>query len=503
MKIVLIPLDDRPCNLYFPKILPYGKNKLVVTPKSIMGNMKRKANINNLKMWITRECMNANYLVLSLDTLVYGGLIPSRLHHKEVTELINNLEFVKEIKNQYPDLKIYAFITIMRTPNSNYDSEEPTYYKKYGKMLFRLGQLIHKEKINQMSEKEILEFIHLKKKIPASVVDDYIGRKRINLQVVKAAYNLYLNKYFDYFYIPQDDSNPYGFTRLDQMEMKKYMKEHHMLVPNFPGADEVGMVLLARTLNDYYQVVPKVYVEYASVKGPYVIPSFEDRMVDITINEQIMAIGGVRVYSLKEADLVLAVNIGGEMLYFPKEEERIIPYDIERNLASFIHFIKYAKDVHKLVGVADIAIPTGADLELVQLLNKEKMLLSVDAYASWNTASNTIGNVLSELSLFNVSKDKKQNLKFLIHRYYDDVGYCSYARTWTDINAALALGYNEGELDSKKGIVTNMTKQELSRYMKEVFPSISKYVLDLDVYSPWNRTFEMQFTLKYNEKLIK
>ena len=191
------------------------------------------------------------------------------------------------------------------------------------------------------------------------------------------------------------------------------------------------------------------------------------------------------------------------MLYFPNEKERIIPYDIERNLSDFISFIKYVKESGKNVGICDVAIPTGADLELIKLLQHENMLLDIDSYASWNTASNTVGTVLANLSIYEITKSKLQNIKFLIHRYYDDLGYCSYARTWTDINAALARGFTEAKLDGKDASVTKMTREELMRYMKEEFPEVSKYVSDVYVTSPWNRTFEMQFDITYNEELLK
>ncbi|MBO7086004.1 MAG: DUF4127 family protein, partial [Bacilli bacterium] len=458
-------------------------------------NKKRSAKINELKLWIKENIIDCDYLIISLDTLIYGGLIPSRLHHSSLEELIFNLDYIKEIKELNPKLKIYVFLTIMRTPNSNFNGEEPTYYAKYGKMIFRIGQLLNKQKINIITEAENKELITLKKKVPSKVINDYIDRRIINMKVLRHAYDMYVEGVFDYFYIPQDDSSPFGFTRIDQMEIKEYMKDKDVLL--FPGADEVGMVMITRAINDYYQVSPKVYVHYASSMGAYVVPSFEDRMIDLTINSQITSIGGIRVESVTGADIVLMVNIGSAMIYFPTAEERIIPYDINRNLSEFISFLKYAKSLGKIVGVADVADPVYSDLELVNLLNIHHLLLEIDGYAGWNTASNTVGTVLAETSILNISKNKKANKKFLIHRYYDDVGYCSHARGWTDVNAALARGYSEGKLDGKNGTCVAMARGELMDYMEKMYPDVSKYVKDIKVSSPWNRTFEMQFNIKY------
>ena len=494
MKIVLVPLDDRPCNIYFPKILPIKDNELVITPKEIMGNIKTKADIPNLKKWIRNNIIDSDYLIIALDTLIYGGLIPSRLHHDKLEELIFNLEFIKGIKNINPNLKIYGYITIMRTPNSYFNSEEPDYYNKYGKEIFKLGVLLNKELLNIINEQEKEELKYLKGYIPIDIINDYIDRRNINLEVTKKAYELYLDKYFDYFYIPQDDSSPYGFTRIDQLKLKDFISED---IAIFPGADEVGLVLLSRAILDKENKKIKIFVRFTSSTGETVIPSFEDRMIDITISNQIMTSGGVRVYSLLESDAVMVINIGSSMAVFPKEFDRIIPYDINRNLSEIIEYIKYSKSLGKLVGVADVAIPTGADIELIKLLDKENLLLSIDSYAGWNTASNTIGTVLSNLGILYVTHDYKQNKHFLIHRYYDDVGYCSKVRTETDL-FALSHGYSEAVLDGRDGMITKYARKTLIEYMNKEFKSISRYLKDIKVTSPWNRTFEMQFDIIIN-----
>ena len=41
------------------------------------------------------------------------------------------------------------------------------------------------------------------------------------MKVLRHAYDMYVDGVFDYFYIPQDDSSPFGFTRIDQMEIKE------------------------------------------------------------------------------------------------------------------------------------------------------------------------------------------------------------------------------------------------------------------------------------------
>lgn len=495
-----LALDDRPCNYNFPSYLPKGQYNLINLDVSSMGNIKSPANFAKLDEFLLSNAKDMDYLVISLDTLIYGGLIPSRLHHLDAETLIKRLNVLKKIRGEYPNLKIFAFSTIMRCPNTNFDSEEPEYFATYGKKIFSYGRLTHLHKINPENEEINQELAVISKEIPTEVIEDFTSRRKVNLEVLKYVIDLYKEKYFDFFIIPQDDSAPYGFTSMDQAQVRTYLKEKGLLndVLIYPGADEVGMNLIARCYADYKKIKPNIYTYFTSCKGPFVIPCYEDRIIDSTLSSQIIVSGANRVYSLSEADIVLCINIGGNMLPMDASPvDRVIPYDIERNLPELMKYIRYAKSLGKIVSIADVAYPSGSDLELIKLLQKENLLLEIDNYASWNTSSNTIGTCTAASVLYFFGKDKKSNLEFLIHRYYDDLGYCTYARTWCDINAALARGYCEAVLDGVKGTCTEMTKKELMRYMLENYPEVAKYVTNVDVSSPWNRSFEMDFKITY------
>ena len=132
INIGYIALDDRPCNYSFPKYLPKGPYNLINLDLSIMGNIKKPADKDKLDAFLINNVSKMDYLVLSLDTLIYGGLIPSRLHYDESKTLIKRLDIIKKLKEINPKLKIYAFITIMRCPNTNFNSEEPLYFAEYG-----------------------------------------------------------------------------------------------------------------------------------------------------------------------------------------------------------------------------------------------------------------------------------------------------------------------------------------------------------------------------------
>ena len=121
MKTLLIPLDERPCNYQYPQMISQTNQQieLIVPPQSLLGNKKEPASLEKLDHFIYEHFHEVDNIVLSIDMIVYGGLIPSRLHCKKQTELISRLNVIKRLKEMNPKLKIYAFNCIMRCPSYN------------------------------------------------------------------------------------------------------------------------------------------------------------------------------------------------------------------------------------------------------------------------------------------------------------------------------------------------------------------------------------------------
>lgn len=73
-KVVYVPLDERPCNEGFPRQLARMTDVTLVVPdRSMLGNKKRPANTTALREWLLEAAEGADYLLVSIDLLVYGG----------------------------------------------------------------------------------------------------------------------------------------------------------------------------------------------------------------------------------------------------------------------------------------------------------------------------------------------------------------------------------------------------------------------------------------------
>lgn len=117
MKVVYLPLDERPCNYHFAGRIAEGSGIEVVKPEMhILGDKKRPADFEGVRDFLLANAADADSYVLSLDMLLYGGIVPSRLHHFTEDVLCQRLSVVERIKEINPKAKIYAFALIMRCP---------------------------------------------------------------------------------------------------------------------------------------------------------------------------------------------------------------------------------------------------------------------------------------------------------------------------------------------------------------------------------------------------
>ena len=498
-KIVMLPLDERPCNFDYPGMMPKTDYTLILPPKEIMGQKKTPGDTQKIAQWLLQHVDGADAMVLALDTLVYGGIIPSRLHHLTQDELIERADLIKELRRRNPTMKLYVFGLIMRCPSYSSNDEEPDYYEECGAELHLYGRYSHLEKLGKLTEADQADFQRVKTHVKEEYLNDYLNRRKTNLAVLMHALQYAADGTVDYFIVPQDDSAVYGFTAIDQVTVREFLKSNvlHKKTAMYPSADDTGVALLAKAMADLHGVKPRIYIHYASMKGHLTVPQVEDRIVGETLKYHILSVGGIQVYSLMEADIVLAVNVGSAMLD-PGDPGCVTAYDIERNLAEFVNYIEYALSMGKIVAIADIAWLNKADTELTALLREEDLLLKIHAYAGWNTSSNTTGTTLCQAVLYMLGKDEAGNRSFLLHRYYEDIGYMAFTRQHVVQNILPGMGLDYFHADGQDGQVAAIVRDTVSAYMEAHYPALAALVDTVTVRQPWSRMFEtdIKLTLK-------
>ena len=499
--VVYVPLDERPCNIDFPYQL-FDKEYFLIERlnASILGYKNKPAWVERISPWLNNAAKDADGMVVSIDMLLYGGLIPSRCHHESFEVIEDRLKIIKKIKAMHPNLTIYAFQTIMRCPGYDGSDAEPDYFKTYGSRIHRYGRLKHLIDSGEADEENIRAFKDLK--IPSSYVDDFVSRRNINVNAILKALSLVSENIIDFFVIAQDDSSEYGWTAMDQIIIRKRIRELsvRMKTAMYPGADEVGVILLARMYNQMKKFKPKLLVKYPSATSAQIIPNIEDRYLDTMVKYHIVVSGGLVATSLEEADAVVFVNAPAyKMLSRLNPKVEGLGMSVLRNMPESLGFLRYASiEKQKPVIIADVTYGNGSNLAIYDYLKETGLLFDVAAYGGWNTASNTIGCVIAQGMLFIHNGKTHSHMNFLMLRYLEDIAYQGYVRQHVrDEVLRDHPTYEYDDVRETNGEIAQIIKQKLGLFIEEHMKEIKPHVHIKQVSLPWKRMYEIRLDIEY------
>ena len=491
-KIVYVPIDERPCNYDFPyEVISESESLSILRPgKDVMGKKKQPADCERLCEFLLCECRDADYLILALDTLLYGGIIPSRLHRTDEALLKRRLATLKELKRSNPKLHISAFSLVMRCPCYSDSSEEPDYYDVCGREIFLWGQNEHKYRLGEIS-REKYEATKRELAVCEPYIDDYEHRRATNLNMLVDTLGM-VGEYIDELTILQDDSNPRGYTSMDRACVLDVVQRRGIDLDTYPGADEGGLTLLARAATQIEGRRPKIFVAYPREGAENVIPIYEDREIKKTVSAQIGSAGAIECFTESEADIVLFCNLNDEHTY----DVYLSPtrQSDESYVTSFVGRMSDTLASGRGVAVADVAYCNAGDLTLALEIERCIGFLNLWGYAGWNTSSNTVGTVLCQGVLRYLYGNTDSHRRFTALRVMDDVVYSAVVRPK---ERERAKEDNKTVFESE-GARADEILQLINQKTEEVFPRISEKYRAVACRLPWNRLFEIE--LKIEEK---
>ncbi|WZL79134.1 DUF4127 family protein [Eubacteriales bacterium mix99] len=404
-KIIYVPLDERACNYIFPQSFARMADgvELLVPPREYMGEMKIPADYKRIWQWIFQNAPDCEYAILSVDTLVYGNIINSRIHHRSREECEKTLDNFRKLKKQNPALRIHAFNLVARVAASNDSHEDPDYWENYGKLIWRYAYLKDKIDRGHASDEEKAGLPKQTARIPSEYLEDFLARRKVDRFVNLYCVDLVGEGIFDLLTIPKDDTAEYGYAAMDQSAIAKKVREERLMnrVFVYPGADEVGCVIFARVLNLIHHYMPRVYVHYSSTLGPAIVPLYEDRPLNESIKSQITSVGGILEDNPDRSDCMLAINSPGKyMIESSNQGTKDLTFSSHINMHEFLRYIGYYVDNYrKAVGLAEVSVSNGCENEFMDYAAISGVLDQVQAVGGWNTSQNTIGVVLAQTVL--------------------------------------------------------------------------------------------------------
>ena len=497
-KILFIPHDDRPISSQQPADVINQLNYEIISPPT-----EFLTNPDQLWAWFYENAPICDAAVVSSDALLYGGLIPSRSHEISADILISRVENFKTLRKSNPNLNLYLFGSLMRTPyvGTPGDREEPAYYGQYGAQIFQYTMLLDKKETSKLNNKEKIYLNTLEKEIPAEILENWFKRREKNLSATKKLLDFTRDDIINFFIIGRDDNAPLCQTHRENRQLLAYMKDiPKTKAQSHAGIDEFAMLLLTRAVNDLSGTFPFVNVQFNRGKGEKTVPSYSDEQIGDSIRDEIVIAGGIFVPKPERADFVLYVNTDPKGNTFElhnscppipltKKQEKYFA----KNAKKFSKMVEDAVNQNLPVGVADIISANGSDNFLMAQLREKNLLFKLQAYGGWNTATNTSGFAIGTGIL--AKKMPRQSIdRLLATRYLDDWAYQANIRTQiADYLAkypnALQIYLNLKEYESEVVKRENILMKD---FADKNFPSVGNFIVS----NPWNRMFECRIDFK-------
>jgi hypothetical protein len=484
-KICLIPLDSRPVNYdWIIGLAKIANFEILTYPNQYAGFLKKGANFEQIKGFLLDNYLDMDYLILSTDAFVSGGLVQSRLANFSIEELKKNLDVLRFIKNENPNLKIYVFDTIMRTSISAIDKNTAIYYDKINKFSFYLGRY------NLYHNQEDLDIANdLVKDVPKEIVDRYLLCRKKKLESNKLFLDLQLENISEYTIFLQEDSMPDGIQALDQINLKEYAKKLNLLdkIRIYNGTDEGGAILLGKICLDEYNSYPKVYLHTNNKQLLNRVMPYEDRPFIDNINHMFNVLNFTKVDNPDDADCIISIYTEEKYQGLHVEDStEVKTHTSSEEYNNYINKLNYFIDNNYNVCFIDLLFPNGGAYSIFKDINNP---LKLKGYSAWNTACNSLGTALAQISINYINekfelKNEKLNLKFLLERFIDDCFYQGTIRQHLH-EQIKDLNCNIYNLDNNLEYVTELLNKLLKDFTKKHFN------VDFKCYFPWERTFEI------------
>lgn len=459
-KIAFIPIDNRPvCYTLAQQIAAVDSGLLLfLPPREMLGDLTKTADIKGIVEWL-KSLEAVDKIVVSLDTIAYGGLIPSRRSTETEEEIKQRMEEFKSVLVS-KSAGIYAFSSIMRISNNNINEEEKEYWNLYGEKIFKYSYESHKNAPDT----------HIETDVPFEILQDYLNTRKRNFDTNMMYLKWAQEGVFDTLVFSKDDCAQFGFNVAEAQALESYIKENNLNALVKTGADEIPLSLLSRAIAQCKGIkIAPIFTQPDYVDR---ISKYEDVSVFESVKGQI-ELAGCEMAEPSNADIVLLVN------NFKQEQgELVMGVDVEGYSAEL-------KLPDRPYLIADILNANGSDNSFVKKFFEQKInMQDFLGYAGWNTTGNTLGSALCcAVVKYLASKYNEDAFKKVqAVRFLDDWAY--------QANLRKLLKSRMASPDTKE--LKNEIKSEMLPYESVLQEKFGTDLSGVEYSFPWNRFFEVE-----------
>jgi hypothetical protein len=492
MSVLLLPLDDRPVNMSFTRLLgAVAGTEVRCPPPALLGRFLQPGDCAGLGRWLAEAAPAAELGILSLDMLAYGGLVASRTPAVGARTALERLAVLRAVKAAHPGLRLFAFNVIMRLTITGHDAET----RAAGRDIFRYSML--RDRIERLGEVDAAaELAAVTARIPPQILAAYLGARARNHAVNHAALGLLADGVLDFLALVQEDTAPVGLHVAEQAALQALARErvHPARWRLYAGTDEAAHTLLARGLLDGRAWPVATRLENPNAAAQPAL--FEDVPLAETARRHVDAVGAtpgagttlaVHTFTPPQPDLfemtpLPAPTWGAALEVYPSRDAGWLP--------------------DGPTALADVAYCNGGDPHLLNALLGAGRFSSLRSYAGWNTAGNTLGTTLAHAALRGlapatpVMDDAHRTALFI--RLLDDGLYQPIVRGWAMARAEEmgASPLNLGEAAPRVETLVDGAMQALWRELRAAYPDMAALDRPFRAALPWGRLFEVEIVLQ-------
>lgn len=475
MKIALVPIDNRPVCYNLPIDIASidDSMELFLPDKKLLGGLYSSANVDGILHWLeklTNSEHELDAIIVSLDTIAYGGLISSRRCKCSADEINSRLEKLKQILKK--SKRVYAFSSIMRISNNNVNEEEKEYWNKYGTKIFEYSYNFHKEGLDTSE-------------VPPQILNDYLVTRRRNFKINQGYLEWLKEGVFNTLVFSKDDCAEFGLNVLESDILQRVIKQNNLTEPEKAGfvktgADEIPLTLFARAVCDYNNSHPKISAKFLAPEHKNLISNYEDISIEKSVLAQI-ELSGSKYANTDEEDIVLIINNFEEKQGEIVMGVKTLPFSGQFNLPK------------KPYMIADVRFANGADNLFIEKLFKKPIDFDTFyGFSAWNTSANTLGSLICAGIVRFFAQNYNENAFKMLQmiRFLDDWAYQANVRQALKGKPANGnMKWKEPRPDVRK--LTKLMQafeKKLSRLFR--IKTNTKYKF------PWKRFFEIGIDLK-------
>lgn len=497
LHVAYIPLDNRPVNSLRPVYLMESSGMKVHMPEESLYATRmdgQEPNPNGttfgdreaLLAWLKQEEHRCDVFVLSLDQLLSGGLVSSRtLGNSDLTLEYEIIDYLAQLSQRKP---VYLFDTVMRLASTvgyqGLGEEEYSAFRTYGskKRALLTGDELTLENIfagyryDENGEE-------IQTELPEEALEAYHAARRRKLLLADRL--LSRTDRLAGFFIGVDDSYPLTSIQTNEIAyLQARLTQGEFL---FCGADELGMMAIARAYADASGYTARVRVRFFGRGENWVVDQFDTATLQEALLQHMEALG----METTEDD--------------PAAEVLVLTRGCDEDSAGELMAAWLENDANC---VPTIVIDTSGTNLTYEAIIEYLPVRNLLGYSSWGTGGNAMGIALSMgLTCLARSADpdagSQEELdafeRGLTFAFVKDIAYCGFCRySLTDLSPEGIESLVMSNSQTQR-ILSALEGKELLSPGGD-YESFSRVSLS-DFSAPFQRSYEIRFRVLLGDEI--